>query len=327
MGLPLLKEFLYHCFVSGFRWNTRRRWSEKHQAYIFYSLLSADYSKPLIKGIVQSSKRKDGKGIPNLRKDTVGDLFALIWNCAAENVKFCKDLTPREFFAECKANYECADTIPDEALYQFTLRAIHARNIFKEYQQHWQKSEGTAMSEAIDNFIDAFGKEYDIRYGIDEMEKPFRERDQAKIEASMAIRGKNLSIRNHYLPVPLVSGDGDGSPDNRMFVDKEYTEEMARRVADTTNPAAQVPPVDGQIGPEQPSADVEPSWEFPVDVVDSDDEADYEDWEDGFLEGLEDEVDDTTSGNEDIANNDAELDNLAANLKFKEEEDSMELDG
>lgn len=305
-----------------FFWTTRRRWSEKHQAYTFHSLLNGDYSKPLVKGIIRSRNRKDGKGIPNLRKETICDLFALIWNYAAENVKFCKDMTPRQFFAECKANYECADTIPDEALYQFTLRAIHARNIFKEYQRHWQRSEGTAMSEAIDNFTDAFGMEYDIRYGLDEMEKPFRERDQAKIEASMAIRGKNLSVRNNYLPVPLVSGDGDGSPDNQIFVDQEYTEEMARRAADTTDRDAQMPPVDGQ-----PSVYDEPSWEFPVDEVDSVDEADYEDWEEGFVKALEDEVEDTTLGHEDNASNDAKLGNLAANLQLKEKDDSIELDG
>ncbi|KAK7978081.1 hypothetical protein PG988_005571 [Apiospora saccharicola] len=240
MGLPLLKEFLYHGFVSGFRWNTRRRWSEKHQAYIFHALLNANYSKPLRNGIVQSYKRKDGKGIPNLRKETICDMFAMIWNYAAENVDSCKKMKPRAFFAECKANYECADTIPDEALYQFTLRAIHVRNLFKEYHPNWKISEGTAMTEAIDNFLNAFAKEYDVSYGLDEYKKPPLERDEAKIEEIMTMRAHNLTIRNDYLPVAHVSGDGDGSEDNALFVDKEYTEEMARRVAETTDRAAQM---------------------------------------------------------------------------------------
>ncbi|KAK7948773.1 uncharacterized protein PG986_009659 [Apiospora aurea] len=322
MGLPRLKELLYMGFMSGFRWNTTRDWSPKDNAYIFHALLDGNYTKPLVKEILQSANPKNDKGIPNLKKDSVCDMFAQIWNLAAMNVVHCKDMSPRAFFAACKAEVESAGTVPDEALYQFTLRAIHARNIFIEYQPGWKKSEGTSMSEAIDNFKEAFSTEYDIKYGLEEQEKPPRERDLAKIRKVMVMRTKNLEVHGEYFPVELTSGEAQGSSDNKYFVDVEYTKRMeALRAEGTVNTAM----VDGQNGPLQPSGDVDPWWDFEIPVADSDDEVDYEDWEVDFLEGQEDEVAGAIMGGLDGVQNDAKLGDLAAALKLQDN-DTMEVD-
>lgn len=100
-----------------------------------------------------------------MRKATISDLFATLWNAAADNVKHCRDMRPKQFWSGIKAMYGWAATIPDDAFFEFTIRAIHARNLFKKVQRRWESSAGTSMSKAIDRFLDAFGAEYDVKYG------------------------------------------------------------------------------------------------------------------------------------------------------------------
>ncbi|KAK8093986.1 hypothetical protein PG997_000671 [Apiospora hydei] len=168
MSLPMLKDIIPLAFGCGLRWQTEPYKSQDHDAWVYRSLLSSKYSKPLVKGLKAASQRTDGQGIPDLEKRTTSNFFAQIWNEAAQNVAHCKGMPPRAFFKACKEKYECASTVPNEAFYQFTMRAINARKIFEEFQPGWKRSGGTSMSNAIVNFIDAFSNEYDIRYGLEE---------------------------------------------------------------------------------------------------------------------------------------------------------------
>ncbi|KAK8086481.1 hypothetical protein PG994_001455 [Apiospora phragmitis] len=61
---------------------------------------------------------------------------------------------------------------------------------------------------------------------------------------------------------------------------------MARRAA-----GADSTPVDGQNAPLQPWGDVDPYWQSSNAGADSDDEVDFEDWEETFLENMSDDED------------------------------------
>ncbi|KAK8134468.1 hypothetical protein PG984_006480 [Apiospora sp. TS-2023a] len=338
MGLPTLRELLYMGFHSGMRWDTKREESKKHNAYVYQSLLSSKYTKPLVKGLVQASRRGDD-GIANLSKDTVSDAFAALWNTAADNVKHCREMRPMQFWSGVKAAYGWASTIPDDAFFEFTLRAIHARNIFKEYQRKWQESTGTSMSKAIDRFLDAFTAEYNVMYGEDEYEKmPPGKADPTRIPEIMSVRAKAMLVHNEYLPLPLTSAKFQGSGDNKEFIDKEFTAFMqARRAAEESQANAEgrsvQPP--GNVDTyymewlyrEEASGDKEKKhpWREGADSDSGNEAHDYEDWEEDFVEGQED------AGGEggrdaEMGEHDTEMGDLAASLLEMKEQDQMELD-
>ncbi|KAK8039683.1 hypothetical protein PG993_008094 [Apiospora rasikravindrae] len=341
MVLPMLKDIIPLGFNSGLRWNTDRYKSQDHQAWVYRSLLNNKYTKKLVKGLEAASKRGDGQGIPDLKKQTISNFFGLIWNEAAQNVAHCKDMSPRAFFTACKEKHECASTVPDEAFYQFTMRAIHARKIFEDFQPGWKRSGGTSMSNAIVNFIDALSNEYDIRIGLEEQEKPPRERDMVKIQENMQLRTKNLNMRKIYFPMTLTSPHFQGSGEDKIYIDYEFTQ--ARLADPAAGPAASNETQGTSANnPLLPSGDVDPYWQpsdgeeegvdkygqpwrEPADAYSDDDEdEDAEDWEDDFLDDEDGDDEDVTVRDPANAQNDAEMGHLTATLALKE--DQMELD-
>lgn len=68
--------------------------------------------------------------------------------------------------------------------------------------------------------------QYNIKYGIEEMEKPIVERDPAKNEEICAVRNNGLRVLAIYLPNELIGGESQGSGDDKLFLDLEYTNAM-----------------------------------------------------------------------------------------------------
>ncbi|KAK8093985.1 hypothetical protein PG997_000670 [Apiospora hydei] len=164
----------------------------------------------------------------------------------------------------------------------------------------------------------------------------------AKIQEIMQVRDKNLNMRKIYFPMTLTSPHFQGSGEDKIYIDHEYTQ--ARLAAAAAGPAANNEAAQGASAnnPLLPSGDVDPYWqpsdgeegvdkygqpwrEPPDTYSDEDDADDAEDWEEDFLDNDDDGDDeDVTMRDPANAHNDAERGNLAATLSLKE--DQMELD-
>ncbi|KAK8025009.1 hypothetical protein PG990_002832 [Apiospora arundinis] len=309
-----LRSLLYIGFDSGMHWQTLRFWSKEHNPYAYRSLLNAEYTRPLVKGLVQASKR-GGEGIPNLRKDTICDLFTNIWVTAGDNVELCEEKSPKEFFIECKNLFPQANTIPGDAFFDFTMRAFHARNIFKElYEDEMEYSTGTSMSEALDYFMKTFSKQYNIKYGLEELESG-KKLDPARLREIFAVRDKGLRLREIYLPMALVGGEYQGYGDCKIYLDYEYAPPTKDNSPDV--------PIQSEDYLEGRSDDEETRpWRNLAGVIsDDDDDDDFEQWEEDFVERLEDE--DVTMGD---PQQDAQMGGLAGRLELDQSQDQMELD-
>ncbi|KAI0127661.1 hypothetical protein BJ170DRAFT_694432 [Xylariales sp. AK1849] len=211
-----LSELMYQGRMGGFRWTTQPYWDTEKETWVKRALLISHSTRRMVKALVKSTHCESG--LPDLKKHTVSQGFGTIYDYAAENVDQCRNMPPKQFFAIVKNNFHFADTIDDDTFWEFTYKAFHARNLFRDQQAGWRYSKGHALVWALDKFNDKFYEDYNPKFGNRYLMLPEGLQDQEEMAKIKQRREENLRVGAQYFPPELTDADHQGDGKDRLIV-------------------------------------------------------------------------------------------------------------
>ncbi|KAI1163990.1 hypothetical protein F5B18DRAFT_290297 [Nemania serpens] len=95
------------------------------------------------------------------RKGVISDCLSDIYNFAANNVRLCGRIRPRQFWAYAKNSWEWSASFRDDAFWEFTYKLFHARALYLDTVPRIHYPQSYPLIAALDNFRDRFYELYD----------------------------------------------------------------------------------------------------------------------------------------------------------------------
>ncbi|XXH03115.1 hypothetical protein Hte_009508 [Hypoxylon texense] len=208
--MPRLKIIpLHHLFYKGFKgglqWETRGDvQTDGKTNYRF--LLQHPHAFHLSKVLT--------KGLRSTQPLIVSLALSDIYEYATDNVDLCSSLEPIDFFGQAKDSFKWSKSMTKEALWAFTYKAFHARQLFlmtvlrpgEEPQENVQP-----LVKALDAFRDAFLEFYPVDHAtVDGGSHSTLQEDIERVNDEVHL---NEEIRNKYFPRNLThhTAEGDGT--------------------------------------------------------------------------------------------------------------------
>ncbi|KAK7972665.1 hypothetical protein PG988_006799 [Apiospora saccharicola] len=174
----------------------------------------------LYKCLEKANHLSSPHNLPSLKKETISEAFGMIYERASYNVKECVKLEPVAFFAKMMKGFSWADPTDPELFWKFTYRAHMSRSIFFETQPGAARSPLHPMIKYLDQYKDAFYKEYPQKFDDDYFYLPPDQQDPQEVERITKRFNEVARVTELYFPVHLTLADYEGDGTDKKIVVK-----------------------------------------------------------------------------------------------------------
>lgn len=209
---------LYHGWGGGLFWDTLPQWDEERKVYTSRALLVNKDIPKLYKCLQRANKLPYPINLPSLKKETISEAFGMIYERASYNVKECVDYEPVAYFAMVMKAFPWADPIDPGLFWKFTYRALMARGIFFATQPGAAWAPRHAMTKFLDQYKDAFYKQYPQIFDDEHLHLPPNKQDPERVAELKKQFSDAARVDALYFPAHLTHAGYEGDKTDKKWV-------------------------------------------------------------------------------------------------------------